>query len=59
LQQRFVLEISKLIIQIVKRFGSEGGGKPGFVTAGGMTADIKLIREVVEKELTALLDNRG
>ena len=53
------LEISPTIINIARNFGGSGGGKPNFVTAGGMNADVETIKGVVERELTVLLNKKN
>jgi len=49
------IAISQTIIEIAKRFGGGGGGKPTFVSAGGIKADIGTVYRYVEKGLRQLI----
>ena len=49
------LDMSSVVIPVAREFGGGGGGKPSFVTAGGIQADTRTIRDAVEKALVALI----
>jgi alanyl-tRNA synthetase len=53
------LEISPQIVKIARNFGGGGGGRPNFVTTGGIKADVDTIHDLVEKELLELINNRA
>jgi alanyl-tRNA synthetase len=53
------LDVSSVIIPIAREYSGGGGGKPTFVTAGGIKADVKTIRNSIEKALAALIADRN
>ena len=52
------LELSSTIVNIARSFGGGGGGRPNFVTAGGIQTDAKTIKQAIERELTNLLNKK-
>jgi alanyl-tRNA synthetase len=52
------LDLSSVVIPVAREFSGGGGGKPTFITAGGIKADVKTIRDAVEKGLTALITDQ-
>ncbi len=49
------LPVSETIVNIAKRFGGGGGGKPTFVSTGGIKADTETILSAVNAELRNLI----
>jgi alanyl-tRNA synthetase len=49
------ISISQPIVAIAKKYGGGGGGRPNYVTAGGIRWSASSIRDEVEKELSQLL----
>ncbi len=52
------LDLSSVVIPVAREYSGGGGGKPAFVTAGGIKADVKTIRDALERALTALITAR-
>jgi len=53
--QDIQLPVSETIVNIAKRYGGGGGGKPTFVSTGGIKADTETLISVVNIELRNLI----
>lgn len=49
------LNLSQPVVTVAKRHGGGGGGKPNFVTAGGIQADARTVMDEIKSELAKLL----
>jgi alanyl-tRNA synthetase len=51
------LPISECITRVAKKYGGGGGGRPNFVTAGGIQSNAKVLLDEIKTELMALIAN--
>jgi alanyl-tRNA synthetase len=51
------VDLVEPIVRIARKYGGGGGGRPGFVNAGGIVGSVETVRSEVETELKRMLQD--